>query len=278
MPMLKRCTVFLLVLLMLPLAVPGYAASKKAAPPPPEVPEEVLQEIPGTIRDVLDLAYAELTEVNGQELKKKNKYTKWRNDYEFGWCGGFVTWCMLQQEIPQQTKNETPKNEVPGLVHVKEAGVGKLYDGYLRMNRIASLPQKGFVAVFGNANSKYVSAGSTPYYHVGLVYDVELLPEGIYRMTTIEGNVSLNYTDEEGTRYKSPHTVRMYTRDYNPHAEKLQKNLTLVPEEERTKAESVTFSYDYTYSNPSMYVTCFLMPWVPGDPTLELVPAGTPAQ
>ena len=143
--------------------------------------------------------------------------------------------------------------------------------------QIASLPQKGFIAVFGNANKKYVSAGATPYYHVGLVYDLQLLENGKYRMTTIEGNVSLNYTDAEGKRTKSPHTVRMYTRDFDPNAENPKANISLVPEEERDREESLTFSWDYTYNNPSMYVTCFLMPWIPGDPTLDLQPVQTPA-
>ena len=142
------------------------------------------------------------------------------------------------------------------------------------MNRLSFIPQKGFIAVFGNTNSKY---GASEFYHVGLVYDVELLPNGNYRITTIEGNVSLDFTDAEGTRYKASHTVRMYTRDYNPHFEKKKDDLTLVPEEERTREESVIFSYGYTYNNPDMYISYFLMPWVPGDPTLDLVPAFAPA-
>ena len=214
MTLMKRASVLVFAFMLL-FSSTAFAAKKGKATPtpvPPQVPEEVLSELPQTIIDLLDLARSELEEVNGKELKKKNKYTKWRNNYEYGWCGGFVTWCMLELGIPQQEKNKTEKKEVSGLVHVKEAGVGKLYDGYLRMNRVTSVPQKGFIAVFGNANKKYVKAGATPYYHVGLVYDLQLLENGKYRMTTIEGNVSLNYTDAEGKRTKSPHTVRMYTR------------------------------------------------------------------
>ena len=88
-------------------------------------------------------------------------------------------------------------------------------------------------------------------------------------MTTIEGNVSLDFTDAEGNRTKSGHTIRMYTRDFDPNAESKKTNLSQVPEEERTQEESLTFSYGYTYKNPAMYITCFLMPWVPGDPALE---------
>ena len=274
MSLLKRLAVLLLIVFLL-ADIPAALAKTKSTPPPaPEVPEEVLQEIPEGIRDVLDLAYAELMEVNGQELKKKNKYTKWRNNYEYGWCGGFITWCMLEKDIPMFDQGKAPKEEVPGLIHMKAAGVGKIYTGFERMNRLSSIPQKGFIAVFGNTDKKF---GASEFYHVGLVYDVELLPNGVYRITTIEGNVALDFTDADGTRHKASHTVRMYTRDYHPDAEKKKDDLTLVPEEERTREESVTFSYGYTYNNPSMYVSYFLMPWVPGDPTLELVPASTPA-
>ena len=266
---LKRSMILLLILCLL-TGTNAFAAKKAAETPvPPEVPAEVIQEIPAAIQQVLNLAYDELIETNGQNLKEKNKFTKWRNNYEFGWCGGFITWCMLQLEIPQKEKNKTPKEEVPGLVHVKEAGVGKLYEGYLRMNRVTSVPQKGFIVVFGNGSNKYVKAGTTPYYHVGLIYDLELLENGKYRMTTIEGNVSLDFTDAEGNRTKSGHTIRMYTRDFDPNAESKKTNLSQVPEEERTQEESLTFSYGYTYKNPAMYITCFLMPWVPGDPALE---------
>ena len=255
---------FLLLTLCLTLAASGALAAKATPTPAPrEITEDVIQEVPETIQTMLDLAYSELMEVDGKELKTKNKYTKWRNNYDYGWCGGFVTWCMLEVGIPQQTWNKTPKNEVSGLVHVKEAGVGKMVTGYTRMSRTTRIPQKGFVVVYGNTNKKF--AGMTPLYHVGLVYDVEKLTNGKYRLTTIEGNVSMKFKDAEGTLHKATHTVRMYTRDYDPAAEDEKKDLTLVPEEEQTREETNTFTYKYTYDNDSLYVHLFLMPWIPGE-------------
>ena len=118
-----------------------------------EIRTDVVQDIPDTIQQVLDLAFSEWQAADAQELKTSNKYTLWRNNGEWGWCGGFITWCMLALDIPQEEKNNTPSHEIDGLVHVKEAGVGKLYDGYARMNRITRVPQKGFIAVFGNGKS-----------------------------------------------------------------------------------------------------------------------------
>ena len=264
MKLLRRITALTLALLL--LASGATAAKKNTKPTARAITTEVIQNVPETIQQMLDLARNEWQETNGQDLKEKNKYTKWRNDYPYGWCGGFITWLMLEMGIPQQVKNKTPKEEVEGLVHVKEAGVGKLYDGYARMNRITRIPQKGFIVVFGT--EKFRKSGATPYYHVGLVYDVEKLEEGKYRLTTIEGNVT---SPGDSTHEKVGHTVRMYVRDYSlPETDKDKKtDLTLVPEDERAEEESALFSYHYTYENDKQYVTIFLMPWIPEEEVSE---------
>ena len=116
------------------------------------------------------------------------------------------------------------------------------------MNRITDIPQKGFLCVYGNTGE----GGSGKYYHIGLVYDVKKLSAGKYRITTIEGNVK-------------GRTVRMYVRDYDMNAEKKEKNMPLVPVEERDQEESDIFSYNYAYKNRKMYITHFLMPWIPEE-------------
>ena len=158
MKLLRRITALTLALLL--FASGATAAKKNTKPTARAITTEVIQDVPETIQQMLDLARNEWQETDGQDLKEKNKYTKWRNDYPYGWCGGFITWLMLEMEIPQQVKNKTPKEEVEGLVHVKEAGVGKLYDGYARMNRITRIPQKGFIVVFGT--EKFRKSGATP--------------------------------------------------------------------------------------------------------------------
>ena len=257
----------LLLALLLCLSASAQAAGKSGATPTPapvEIQTEVIEDIPETIRQLLDLAYNEMIETDGKELKEKNKYTKWRNNGSYGWCGGFITWSMLELGIPQQEWAKTPKEEVPGIVHVKEAGVGKLVTGYTRMSRLTMVPQKGFIAVFGNGKN-FKGIGATPYYHVGLVYDVEELAPGKYRITTIEGNVDTPRSKE----YKhAAHTIRMYTRDYDMNAD-LKQDLSLVPEEERTREETKLFSYNYSYANENLYISMFLMPWIPGEDAAE---------
>lgn len=248
---MKRALALMLVLI---LCCSTSLAAKKKTPEytAREITTEVIQEIPAEIQSMLDIAYEQLIETDGKNLKEKNKYTKWRNNYTFEWCGGFVTWCMLEAGIPMEEKNKIQDGEVEGLFHVKEAGVGKLYEGYAKLNRITRVPQKGYIAVYGNEGS----GGSTPYYHVGLVYDVEKLSDGKYRITTIEGNVK-------------GHTVKMYVRDYDldKASDKKQKpkDMTLVPKEERDREETNIFSYGYAYTKKNMYITIFLMPWIPEE-------------
>ncbi|MBQ6287777.1 MAG: CHAP domain-containing protein [Clostridia bacterium] len=247
----KRALALMLVLIL--CCSSSLAAKKKTTEyTAREITTEIVQEIPAEIQNMLDIAYEQLIETDGKNLKEKNKFTKWRNNYTFEWCGGFVTWCMLEAGIPMEEKNKIQDGEVEGLFHVKEAGVGKLYEGYAKLNRITRVPQKGYIAVYGNEGS----GGSTPYYHVGLVYDVEKLSDGKYRITTIEGNVK-------------GHTVKMYVRDYdlNLASDKKQKpkDMSLVPEEERDREETNIFSYGYAYTKKHMYITIFLMPWIPEE-------------
>ena len=248
--------------LVLALLCSGAQAAKKKTGKNTarEITREVVEEVPDTIREMLDLALAQWQETDGKDLKEKNKFTKWRNNYSYGWCGGFVTWLMLEVGIPQKEKNKTKRAEVDGLVHVKEAGVGKIYDGYERMNRLTRIPQKGFVVVYGT--EKFRKTGATPYYHVGLVYDVERLSENKYRLTTLEGNVT---SPGDASHPKVGHTVRMYVRDYTvPETDKEKKtDLSLVPEDERDREEDALFSYRFTYDNDTQYLTIFLMPWIP---------------
>ena len=240
---LKKCAALLLSLLLFcPSAIAASKTKATPTPMPVEIDTEVVEEVPETIRQLLDLAYNEWKELNGKALKNPNKYTKWRNNYAYGWCGGFITWCMLEVGIPQEEYGNIQEGEVEGIVHVKEAGVGKLVTGYSRMNRTTLTPQKGFLVVYGKE-------GGNGLWHIGLVYNVEKLPDGKYRLTTIEGNLK--------------NTVRMFVHDYDPNAEKKAKNLSLIPKEERTEEETRAFSYKNQYPKFNLYVNMFLMPWIP---------------
>lgn len=233
-----------LVLMLSLLTTSAFAADSKTTPTP--APVQITAEVqtpPAEIQQVLDIAYHEWDTLAGKTLKKCNKYTEWRGKgVSFGWCGGFVTWCMMEAGIPT-TKLETLKQqgdyEVEGIMHVEEASVGKLLRGYQIRNRSTNIPQPGFLLVYGESYNKTI--------HIGLVYDVVALGEGRYRITTIEGNMS--------------NRVKMYVHDYDSQAANKQKNLTVVPKGERNVEETRQFSYQK--QGDKWYVNCFLMPWIP---------------
>ncbi|MGN0778770.1 MAG: hypothetical protein ACI4MJ_06455 [Aristaeellaceae bacterium] len=253
---LFRC--LLAVLLGCMLCSSALAAT--ATPTPPPIPLAQTQlEPPAIIQRVLDIAYNEWQTLDGKVLKKVNKYTEWRGKgVSFGWCGGYITWCMLEAGVPMEELEYVKKNAgadgfypAQGVFHVKEASVGKLLRGYQLMNRTTQVPQKGYLLVYGCSYNKTI--------HVALVYDVQELGEGRFRLTTLEGNMS--------------NRVKLYVHDYDMNADDWQKNLSAVPEAERTLTESACIDYTVPSSKPSSsaskkspyYVNCFLMTWVPDD-------------
>lgn len=241
----------LILALMLLLTCSSSLAAKKVKATPTPAPVEISadpQDPPALIQHMLDIAYQDWVDVNGKDQGKKNKYTTWYNNYNWGknrWCAGFVTWCMLEAGIPQAPEKELKSSCEEGtapeaIYHVKGSSPAKMAPGYLYMNRTTNIPQRGFIVLYGENSNKYV--------HVGIVYDVSLLPDGKYRLTCIEGAMK--------------NTVRMFVYDYDAAAEK-KKNIILLPEEERTQEETKIFTYKQ--HGKGWYVNCFLMPWVPGQ-------------
>ena len=217
-------------------------------------------EVPEQIQQFLDIAYNEWSTLAGKTLKKVNKYTEWRGKgVSFEWCGGFVTWCMMEAGIDMLTLDNVEKEtEVSGIAHVKEASVGKIMRGYLERRRTTNIPQRGFLIVYGeNSYNRTV--------HIGIVYDVQKLDNGKYRITTIEGNMS--------------NRVKMYVKDYDPSVGSQTGNLSAVPVEERTQEETSYFNYKISSSCKTWYANVFLMPWIPGDtsdtaqPEVSVTPA-----
>ena len=258
-----------LTLLACMLCPAAQAATATPTPAPILLEEEVLQP-PALIQSMLDIAYGEWQALDGKTLKQCNKYTEWRGKgVSFGWCGGFITWCMLEAGVPMEELEYFKKSAgddgfypAEGIMHVKEASVGKLLRGYQLMNRTTRVPQEGYLLVYGCSYNKTI--------HIALVYDVEELGGGRYRITTLEGNMS--------------NRVKMYVHDYDMNAADWQQNLSAVPEDERTEEETPAFDYTVPSSKPSSsaakkapyYVNCFLMTWVPGDELNDLT-TPTPA-
>ena len=148
-------------LLMCLTASPALAAKSTPTPPPQDITQEVLQP-PELIRDVLNIAYHEWETVGGANTDSPNKYTKWRNNYKWGWCNGFITWCMMEAGVPMDdydTIRQAAKASEDGFYHVdgvhysKESSVGKLLPAYQMLDRTTMVPQPGFLLVYGASYS-----------------------------------------------------------------------------------------------------------------------------
>ncbi len=280
---MKRFMRILAWVLMMTLWLPAHAATTPT--PPPLAIAGAVAEPPTEIRKMLDIAYNEWETLAGKTLSDCNKFTEWRGKgVSFGWCAGYVTWCMIEAGIPMEelesivaAAKASPDTlyHTSGVYHVMEASVGKVMRGYQAMGRATNIPQPGYLLVYGCSYNKTI--------HLALIYDVQLLENGKYRITTLEGNMS--------------NRVKMYIRDYDPTVKvntnsKSSTNLTEIPEDERILPASNHVDYSIPSAKPSSsatgkykyYVNQILMPWIPGDPALTYsetatvtpAPAATP--
>ena len=144
---MKKTIAILLALLTL-FSLPAALAAKSKATPTP-APMEIGTEIvdpPEAIQRLLEVAYNEWTTVNGKDQGKKNKYTTWFNNYDWGkntWCAGFVTWCMLEANVPQEEQKTIlswEEGPVSGILHCKAAAPARLLEAYSHMQRTTMIP------------------------------------------------------------------------------------------------------------------------------------------
>ena len=119
-------------------------------------------------------------------LPRANEYTIWyyRSKKEVGWCSVFTIWCANASgtdPIDEEDAAGTPDDAV---VFFREGQVGNQYDGFLKLNRFVGIPRPGYLVIFANLENTYL------YTHVGIMTDAVDLGGGLYRVTTVEGNMS----------------------------------------------------------------------------------------
>ena len=217
------------------------------------VEEEDQNAPPKPIRDYLDIALKEWEAGQGQTFstKKPHKYTIWycgnQSKCYFGWCGGFIGYCMLQAGVPMDEPADSVPHPDGEPYSVYAAGVGKIYTGFQKMHRLSRVPIKGALVIYGERDHY-------AYTHIGTVTDVIDHGDGTYQIFTVEGNVSSRIK-----RYSF-----MYDSNYATEKEH-QRNMTLVPEEMRTQPE--LYEYEKQYKNKNWYINVFCHTWGSGDTT-----------
>ncbi len=195
--------------------------------------------VPPLIRDAVRLALDEWEASLGKTFTQRNKYTAWYcgtgPKCYFGWCGGFVSYCLDTVGVPMEDPPDSVPHESGEPYAVHAAGVGKLFTGFTNMDRITDVPKPGYLVIYGKRD--YYD-----YVHVGMVTDGEDLGDGTYIVRTVEGNVSSRIK-----RY-------CYLYDANDTTE---HNYGPPPEEYQTDPDT----FQYTVHQKEWFVNVFCQTW-----------------
>ena len=153
--------------------------------------------IPHAVQNNLWLINNEFLTVERKRLDRSNKYTKWyyKSSKAVGWCSVFIIYSANASgnpPIPEEDLNESYKDKV---FYLQEGQVGNQYDGYNSLDRFVAVPKPGYLVVYADMSKAYRTT------HIATVTDVVEVGNGIYDVTTIEGNMS--------------NTVKKYTYRYD---------------------------------------------------------------
>lgn len=220
----------------------GSARLTLCAPDGREWPVDVTvtaDDTPALIRAAIDLALSEWQTYHGRTFEKKNKYTAWwcgtGPKCWFGWCGGFVNYCLDTVGVPMDEPAKSVPHESGEPYSVYAAGVGKIYTGFEKMNRLSKIPRPGYLVIYGQRD--YYA-----FVHVGMITQVEDCGNGVYRIYTVEGNMS--------------NRIKRYGLLYDSNAPG-EKNLADMPEAERANPDID----QYTMHKKDWYVNTFCQTW-----------------
>ncbi|MDO4483882.1 MAG: Ig-like domain-containing protein [Clostridia bacterium] len=164
--------------------------------------------------------------VKRARLPKYNRYAKWYygRKNEVGWCGVFTIWCANAAGTNPLKVKQLDTANPPMVQYMREGNVSNQYEGYKALDRWTGIPKPGYTIIYANLENNY------KYIHIGSVADVVDRGNGIYQVTTIEGNVS--------------NSIKSYCFLYDSNAsnhmaaevkgQKLQRNMSTLPKEEQT--------------------------------------------
>ncbi|MBR4068922.1 MAG: Ig-like domain-containing protein [Clostridia bacterium] len=161
-----------------------------------------------------------------ERLPKYNQYAKWyyRRKKEVGWCAVFTIYCANAAGFdPIKEADVDPEGAYTDLF-LREGQVGTQYDGFNKLGRFVGIPKPGYTVTYVDMKKAYLTT------HVGSVVAVEDRGDGIYAVTTVEGNMS-NTVKRYTYLYDSNKSNHQITTDTRKH---LQDNMSMLPEEERT--------------------------------------------
>ncbi|MCL1854929.1 MAG: CHAP domain-containing protein [Clostridia bacterium] len=171
------------------------------------------------------VARREFLETRQARLPKYNKYAKWYygKKKEVGWCAVFAIWCANASGSDPLKEKDSANVPEDATLYLKEGQVGNQYDGFAALGRFGAIPRTGYMVIYADMRNGYRVT------HIGIVVDAVPLEGGMYRVTTVEGNMSNSvksyvYLYDSG---KDNHLVGVEK------GLKLQRNMSKVPEDDR---------------------------------------------
>lgn len=182
--------------------------------------------IPEQAKAMVYVARHEFYTVMRARLPKYNQYAKWYygKKKEVGWCSVFTIWCANasgNNPVQEESLTTVPDS---GVVYFREGQVGNQYDGFMKLNLFVVVPKPGYLVIYGDLSNGYRTT------HIGVVVDAVDRGDGLYAVTTVEGNMS--------------NTIKSYTYLYDSNkanntvgvekGRKLQANMSELPPTEQT--------------------------------------------
>jgi len=214
-------------------------AAAGEAPMPTMPPLELGDEVPEMIVEMIRVAQAEVVAADKRALPRNNKYSIWyfNDQRKIGWCACFVSWCADQAGLPLIKKNDAEPLPDDAVFASKEASVPKTFLVYQNTERLTDIPQPGYQVLYG-------VIGGTPYTHVGMVESVTDLGDGVYELTTLEGNVA--------------NTCKRFCFRYILNPTRKHRNFRAVPAKEQYRDDA-----QYKLHKDNWYIIGFGQTWKP---------------
>ena len=185
-----------------------------------------------------------------KHLGRGNIYTKWyyKSNKEVGWCSVYTIYCVNASGNKPLSVDDMDTTNPPTTMLLKEGQVGNQYDRFFEVERFLAVPKPGYLVIYADMDNAYRTV------HIATVVDVVDQGNGIYDVTTVEGNMSS--------------TVKRYTYRYDSNQannmegggkdRKLRWNMQEVPEELQT---DILTQYELHTDHWSVFGFCATWPY-----------------
>lgn len=206
--------------------------------------------MPETIKNYIYVLNREFLTVRRSKLPKYNQYAKWYygKKKEVGWCSVFTIYCANASGNPVPKYKTVNMDNAAPVQFFAEGEVGHQYDGFHQLGRFVDVPKPGYLVIYADMSKGYRTT------HIGSVTEVEEMGDGVYMLTTVEGNMS-NSVKSYCYLYDSTRANNLVGDKELGAGKKLQNNMSVIPAEYQTAPEG-TVQYELHTDHWSVFGFC----------------------